>query len=232
MRRCPTSPATRSHTSNRAAAYVTRGEPGDHELALGDLARALEIEPEVAAAYLNRGIAYVARGSGRDLELAVADLSRAIDLSPASHTAYFNRGLVHSELGDWTESLSDLRRAHELRPHELAYNATLCWNLAVARLPEEALPYCDAAVAADPEGPARDGRGLANALLGRTGQAIADFEAFLLWVDSSPKDSCRAHYHPSRTAWIDALKAGDSPFGTAALQELRARPAPPGSGPC
>ena len=217
---------------NRAAAYVTRGEQGDLELALGDLALALEIDPDIAAAYLNRGIAYVARGSEGDLELAFADLSRAIDLSPAFHTAYFNRGLFHSELGNWTESLSDLRRAHELRPYELAYNATLCWNLAVARMPEEALSYCDAAVAADPEGPARDGRGLANALLSRTGQAIADFEAFLLWVDSSPKDSCRTHYRPSRVAWIEALKAGDDPFDTVALQELRVRLASPGSGPC
>lgn len=152
---------------NRAVAHVTRGGPGDLELASGDFDTALEIEPEIAAAHLNRGIVYLARRSGGDLELAIVELSRAIDLSPASHTAYFNRGLVHSELGNWTESLSQLRRAHELRPHELAYSATLCWNLAAVRLPEEALSYCDTAVAADPEGPARDGRGLANALLGR-----------------------------------------------------------------
>ena len=217
---------------NRAATYVRRGGPGDLELALGDLDKALEVEPEMAAAHLNRGIVYLARRSGGDLELAVGEFSQAIDLDPASSMAYFNRGLIHSELGNQVKSQSDLRRAYELRPRDLAYNATLCWYLAAAGQPEEALSHCDAAVASDPEGLARDSRGLANALLGRTQQAIADFEAFLDWVDESPKESCRTHYHPSRASWIKALKAGENPFDMVTLREMRARPVPPGYGPC
>ena len=217
---------------NRAAAYVARGVPGDLDLALGDLAKALEIQPGMAAAYLNRGILYLARGSGGDLQLAVEEFGRAIDADPHSPAAHFNRGLVHSELGDLNRSLSDLRGAQELRPYEPAYNSTLCLQLAVAGEPGEALAYCDAAVASDPEGLPRNGRGLANALLGRTQQAIADFKAFLVWVDASPMESCRAHYRPSRASWIEDLREGLNPFSAATLQELRARPIPPGSGPC
>ncbi len=217
---------------NRAAAYVVRGVPGDLDLALADLAKALEIEPGMAAAYLNRGNLYLARGFDGDLPQAVEEFGRAIEADPGSPAAYFNRGLVHSELGDWNRSLSDLRRAQELRPHEPAYSSTLCWQLAVSGEPGEALAYCDAAVASDPEGLARNSRGLANALLGRTQQAIGDFEAFLAWVDASSSDSCRAHYRPSRTSWIEDLKAGGNPFDAETLNELRARPIPPGSEPC
>ena len=56
------------------------------------------------------------------------------------------------------------------------------------------MSYCDRAVASDPGRLSSDSRGLANALLGRDAAAIADFEAFLAWVDSSPKDGCRNLY--------------------------------------
>ena len=73
---------------------------------------------------------------------------------------------------------------------------------------------------------------MANALLDRTQQAIADFEAFLAWVDASPEEGCRTHYRPSRASWVEALKAGENPFEEVILRDLRARAVPPGSGPC
>lgn len=97
---------------NRAARYVMRGGPGDLELALGDLDKALEIELEMAAAHLNRSIACPARRSGGDFELAIGEFSRSMDLAPSSSMANFDRGLIHSELDNWTKSLSGLRRAH------------------------------------------------------------------------------------------------------------------------
>ena len=217
---------------NRAGAYVARGGPGDVDRALDDIEKALDIEPDLASAYLNRGNAFLARGEPGDPELAIAELSRAIELSPDSPEAHFNRGLVHSELEDWSASLTDLRRARDLDPRRLTYNSTLCLQLAVAGDPEEALPYCDQAVAADPGGLSRDGRGLANALLGRHAQAIADFEAFLAWVDMSPKDGCRSRYGASRAAWVEALKAGEAPFDPAALSDLRPRPTVSIAAPC
>ena len=68
--------------------------------------------------------------------------------------------------------------------------------------------------------------------MGRVEKAIADFETFLEWVDTSPKDSCRSHYHPSRMDWIEKLRSGDSPFDSQTLRELRVRPVSPGNAPC
>ena len=217
---------------NRAGAYVARGAPGDLDRALEDLDQALEAQPELASAYLNRGNAYLARGSPGDVELALLEFSRAIDLAPDSPMAFFNRGLVYSELGDWDRSLDDLRRAQMLSPRQRTFNSTLCWQLGVVGDPEEALVYCDQAIAADPTGLTRDSRGLVYAVMGRTTRATADFEAFLAWVDASPKDSCRRHYRPSRQAWLKQLQAERNPFNAATLRDHRVRPAAAGQDPC
>ena len=217
---------------NRAGAYIARGVPGDFDRALDDIEEALDIDPDLATAYLTRGNAYLARGESGDAELAIAEFSRAIELAPDSPAAHFNRGLAHSELEDWNASLTDLRRAHELDPRRLVYSSTLCLQLAVSGNAAEAMPYCDQAVASDPGRLSSDSRGLANAMLGRDDEAIADFEAFLAWVDSSPKDGCRSRYGASRTAWIEALKAGRQPFDSAALADLRPRPAVSTAAPC
>lgn len=103
--------------------------------------------------------------------------------------------------------------------------------MAAAGQPGETLSHCDAAVESDPEGLSRGSGGLANALVDRTQQAIADFEAFLDWVDESPKESCGTHYHPCRASWIKALKAGEDPFDMVTLREMRAKTVPPGRGP-
>ena len=116
---------------NRAGAYIARGGPGDVDRAFDDIEKALDLEPDLASAYLNRGNAYLARGEPGDAELAIAELSRAIELSPDSPEAHFNRGLIHSELEDWSASLTDLRRARDLDPRRLTYNNTLCLQLAV-----------------------------------------------------------------------------------------------------
>ena len=217
---------------NRAGAYVARGGPGDVDRALDDLKEALDIDPDLASAYLTRGNVYLARGEPGDAGLAIAEFGRSIELDPDSPAAYFNRGLVHSELEDWSASLTDLRRAHDLDPRRLVYSTTLCLQLAVSGNAEEAMPFCDLAVASDPGRLSSDSRGLANALLGRDAAAIADFEAFLAWVDGSPKDACRSRYGESRAAWLDALKAGESPFDPAALSDLRPRPVVSISAPC
>lgn len=217
---------------NRAGAYVARGGPGDIERAFEDIDAALDSEPDLSAAYLVRGNAYIARNSQGDMGLAEAEFSRAIALAPDSPTAYYNRALVHSELGNMPGSLSDLRRAQMLDPNEADYSRILCWQMAVSGSPQEALRYCERAVAQGPSGQAREGRGLAHALSGRDEKAIADFEAFLAWVDASPKDSCRETYHQSRAGWIEELRSGEDPFDANTLRELRIRPVSPGAAPC
>jgi regulator of sirC expression with transglutaminase-like and TPR domain len=84
------------------------------------------------------------------------------------------------------------------------------------------------AVASDPEdGRFHRSRGLANAMLHRRDQAIADFEAFLkweanqrdkrMWVSERPRLEAERLRHEK---WIAALRAGRNPFTPEELKTL------------
>ena len=146
--------------------------------------------------------------------------------------AHFNRGLLYSELDDPSGSLTDLRRAQELSPHNAAYNSALCLQLALSGMPGEALQYCEWALAIEPEGLALDSRALANALAGNRDQAIRDYEALLAWLGDSAREGCANNYGPSRRDWLNTLRQGGNPFDATALDQLRPRPALPGRTPC
>ncbi len=216
---------------NRASAYLMRGGEGDVDSAFDDLEKALDLDPELAAAYINRGNAYLQGGGSGDLERAAEEFTRAIGVAPDSATAFYNRGLALSGLlvtpEDWARSTADLREAQELEPRNFDFNNTLCWQLGVQRLGDQALPFCETALWERPESPALDSRGLVRAVMGQTEEAVADFESFLTWVETSEKDTCASHYRPARENWVRLLKAGDSPFDSDSLLELRIRPAAP-----
>jgi tetratricopeptide (TPR) repeat protein len=69
----------------KGAAYVKQGE-GD--LAIDEYTQAIEIDPQLAEAYVKRGLAYYFRG---DIDLAIADYDRAIEIDPQYADAYVNR---------------------------------------------------------------------------------------------------------------------------------------------
>src|SRR5439155_26586183 len=70
-----------AQTSAFAPYYNKRGlakeAKGDHDGAIADYNRAIELNPKHASAYNNRGIAKQAKG---DLDGAIADYNRAIEL--------------------------------------------------------------------------------------------------------------------------------------------------------
>ena len=217
---------------NRAVVYTRMNTPGDLDRAFEDLDRAIEIQNDFAAAYANRGNVYLQRGLDGDLERALGEFTRAIELDPDSPMTFFNRGLVHSAIGDMDMSIADLRHAQELDPSDFTVNNTLCWQLGAQRRPEEALPFCELALQEDPEGQARDSRGLVYALMGRHAYASADFRAFLDWASASAGGECEAYYSPSRLAWIEKLEAGQDPFDTETLRDLRVKPGKIGTDTC
>ncbi len=217
---------------NRAVVYTRMNTPGDLDRAFEDLDRAIEIQNDFAAAYANRGNVYLQRGLDGDLERALGEFTRAIELDPDSPMTFFNRGLVHSAIGDMDMSIADLRHAQELDPSDFTVNNTLCWQLGAQRRPEEALPFCELALQEDPEGQARDSRGLVYALMGRHADASADFRAFLDWASASAGGECEAYYSPSRLAWIEKLEAGQDPFDVETLRDLRVKPATIGTDTC
>ena len=198
------------------------GLQGDPDQAIAYYTRAIEQNPLLASAYNNRGVAYLEQGGENNLQRAISDFGQAIELVPTLATAHCNRGLAYFALGEAydQQSLADLRQAQALRPDAPGPNNALCWELSLIGQPEDALPYCESAVATDPTALSRDSRGLTYALLGRTEEAISDLEAFVAWLVTQPEDT-QTRYGPSRQAWLEALRSGRNPFSKKTLQALR-----------
>ena len=112
---------------NRAATHVNRGvlrmREGNYEESLADYADALELQPDMGAAYLNAGAAHIYK---KDFETALVSLNSAIELeSPDLFAAHYNRAIAREHTGDIAGAYDDFVRALELRPE---------WDLAERQL--------------------------------------------------------------------------------------------------
>lgn len=104
--------------TNRAATYVNRGvlrmREGLYDKALADYAEAVNLQPELGAAYLNEGAVHIYR---RDFAAALAPLDQAIDLDSRDlFAAYYNRAIAKENTGDVAGAYDDFRKSLELKP--------------------------------------------------------------------------------------------------------------------
>src|SRR5437763_16770801 len=87
-----------AQTSQLADDYNSRGlakeTKGDHDGAIADYNRAIELDPKQPKAYRNRGFAKKAE-EGHDG--TVADYNRAIELYPKQAKGYYSRGVATKE---------------------------------------------------------------------------------------------------------------------------------------
>lgn len=156
---------------NRA---VGRTETGDFNGALADYTRAIELDPELAEAYLNRGYAHDLLGN---IPEAMDDYSQAIALAPDLGMAYFNRSSARLAIGDFRGAIADSTRAIELDA-----NAALAYvnrGAAELRLGEydEAVRDSDLALQIDPNLPlAYLNRGSARISVSDRENGIRDIE--------------------------------------------------------
>ena len=81
------------------------------DLAIGDLTKALELNPKFTEAYYQRGLAYEGKGS---LEAAHRDYDRVVELDAKMVNAYYHRGLVRLALGNSAGAINDLEWATQL----------------------------------------------------------------------------------------------------------------------
>ena len=99
-----------------SAFFYNRGsdkaEKGDHDGAISDYTRAIEIDPQNDDAFFNRGNSKVEL---KDYYGAISDYTRAIEIRPADD-AYFNRGKAKSDLKDYKGSILDFSKAIEINP--------------------------------------------------------------------------------------------------------------------
>ena len=85
----------------------------DDKLALADLNRAIELNPDKAGGYSLRSLLYK---NSKQYSLALADINKVIQLEPGKATSYYFRGDLYLKLGDYNRAVEDFNRARELDP--------------------------------------------------------------------------------------------------------------------
>ncbi len=107
----------RGPSLSSASAYYQRArsfaDVGNYRLALADLGKAIELDPQHAQAYWIRGAIY--RQQHR-YTWALADFTQAIDLKPDLAPAYYGRGKTYEATGNQERARADFAQAHALDP--------------------------------------------------------------------------------------------------------------------
>jgi len=96
---------------NRAWNYI---ELEQYDDAIADYTKAIELEPDNAAALARRGgVGYRFKG---DYQKALEDCNNAIKMNPGSSIAYYFRSLVYDDMEDYKMTISDLEKAIQFDP--------------------------------------------------------------------------------------------------------------------
>ncbi|PXF60920.1 MAG: hypothetical protein C4B59_07075 [Candidatus Methanogaster sp.] len=163
---------------NRVEAYNNRGVAyarlNQHERAIEDYDRAVELNPEDAEAYFNRGNAYARLNQN---ERAIEDYDRAVELNSEDAEAYFNRGVAYARLNQNERAIEDYDRAVELNSEDAEAYFNRGNAYAGLNQHERAIEDYDMAVELNPEyAEAYFNRGNAYAGLNQNERAIEDYD--------------------------------------------------------
>jgi len=71
---------------------IARLEKGEHDNAISDFTKTIEMRPGFAMAHFYRGRAYLGKG---EFDQAVSDLNKAIEIDPRLAVAYGERAVIH-----------------------------------------------------------------------------------------------------------------------------------------
>jgi tetratricopeptide (TPR) repeat protein len=176
-----------------AAAYHDRGlayaKQGFHKLALADLTRAVELNPDIdidkdyAIAYYDQGLVYANQGS---FDPAISDLTKALEINPditigpAFAVAYKDRGLAYSSQGFYDLAIADYTRAIELDGNYTEAFLLRAGVYALTGKYDSALADADKAIALSPDdSDCYYKRGDIYRQMGDVSKAIANFEKSL-----------------------------------------------------
>ena len=93
-----------------AAVHLFKGivyyEKAKYNVAIEEISKTIQINPEYAYAYNKRGIAKYLK---RDYNDAIKDYNKAIELNPDLTIVYYNRALAYDESGQKSEALEQYR---------------------------------------------------------------------------------------------------------------------------
>jgi tetratricopeptide (TPR) repeat protein len=128
-----------------ASADWNQAEEAD--CAIADYTKAIESNPNNAAAYLRRGIAHLEAFA---LNSAIADFTRAIELNPSNASAITNRGTAHYEKGEHDRAMADFTRAIEINPKSAFAYCGLGWTYEAIGDELQAIAHYQKALELDP----------------------------------------------------------------------------------
>jgi len=176
-----------------------------HIQTIKDLNKAIELDPNNAAAYNNRGYAYY---NLKEYDKAIRDYDRAIELNPNDAESYKDRGRAYIGLDEQIRAIMDFDKALELNPNNVAaYNNR---GAAYDNLKEydKAIRDYDRAIELDPTNALiYHNRGLALISLNEYTKAILDFNRA---IELNPNDaeyySFRGMAYSENNEHIKAIK--------------------------
>lgn len=94
--------ATHRHWGNASA------DQAEHELAVDDFTRAIELDPGYVEAYFGRGVLYWREL--RNAYRAIRDMTRVLELAPQRAEAWFNRAIAYQMRGEHEQAMADFER--------------------------------------------------------------------------------------------------------------------------
>jgi len=97
---------------NNCYAYNTQQQ---YELAISSCSKAIEIDPNYAAAYARRGYAYL---NLQKYDLAIADFTKDIQLIPVATRSYLNRGTVYMQQNQYDLAIAEFTKSMSINPKE------------------------------------------------------------------------------------------------------------------
>ena len=127
---------------------VAKYKLGDHNGAIADYDKALEIDPKYTNVYNNRGVAKCKLG---DYNGAIEDFDKVLEIDPKYADAYNNRGLAKNDLGDSESAIADFDKALEINPEyaDAYYNRGIAKS--ILHNYEGAIADYDEAIRIDPD---------------------------------------------------------------------------------
>ncbi len=84
---------------------------GDHDKAIADLTKAIELNPNIDQTYYFRGTSLLLK---RDYDKAITDFAKVIELNPNRVESLNNRSIAYEEKGMFTEAVADAINAIEI----------------------------------------------------------------------------------------------------------------------
>ncbi|MCP5373135.1 MAG: adenylate/guanylate cyclase domain-containing protein [Hyphomicrobiales bacterium] len=201
------------------------------------LQRAIDIDPRFARAHAYLGWAYARaylfnwtdrpeEALQRGFELT----RKAVDLDPSIHTGFFILGMVELYRREHGNAIAAIEKALELAPQDADNLVMLAFVLSYSGMPERALPLVEKGMKLNPSYSHLyvQNLGMTHFLLGRYGEAIAEFRQVLernpentqtrLWLTSA---LAHAGLHEEARWEADELLVLDPAFSLDAVERYQ-----------